>query len=268
MHSWHRAPATLRGFTPKDAPFIHAFWRSPEVQKIMEEAVGIELEFALPYEIGHTNIQLGVGGKEGVQNFPLFPEPVPAGWEEQKTAYHEVNVDDWHTDSFPYVCVLMLSNTDKIVGGETALRMPDGMLRKLRGPTMSGSCLVMQGRHMPHAALRAWNTGADHHDMLLQAEVSSSTRRHGDHQLHRAELSESSELVALFLSPDTFLHLKPRFSWTVQHSRCTKANIQRNVEFLLASGSQYESCVAIGDGLSVFRVVILLGLRGLRRLGL
>jgi hypothetical protein len=230
MHSWYRAPATLRGFTEKEAPFIHAFWRSPEVHKIMEEAVGIELEFALPYEIGHTNIQLGASGKEGVQEFPLLPEPVPAGWEEEKSVYHEVNVDDWHTDSFPYVCVLMLSNTDKMVGGETALRMPDGSLRKLRGPTM-GSCIVMQGRHMPHAALRAWNTG-ERITMTCSYRPKSPALRDDTEITNSLELSYLNELTGQF-ALERFKVLKKKSEYMIaQMEKAKKEALEREPDNL------------------------------------
>lgn len=42
----------------------------------------------------------------------------------------------WHTDSFPFVCVVMLSDCTNMVGGETALRTADGDVRKVRGPEM------------------------------------------------------------------------------------------------------------------------------------
>ena len=42
----------------------------------------------------------------------------------------------WHTDSYPFVCVLMLSDCTNMVGGETALRTPNGQVMKVRGPGM------------------------------------------------------------------------------------------------------------------------------------
>lgn len=41
---------------------------------------------------------------------------------------------DWHTDSYPFVCVTMLSDCTQMLGGETALRTGDGSIRKVRGP--------------------------------------------------------------------------------------------------------------------------------------
>ena len=42
----------------------------------------------------------------------------------------------WHYDSFPFVCVVMLSDCTDMVGGETALRLPSGEIKKVRGPSM------------------------------------------------------------------------------------------------------------------------------------
>lgn len=49
-------------------------------------------------------------------------------WEDDKP------IVDWHTDSYPFVCVTMLSNCEFMTGGETALRMGDGEVLKVRGP--------------------------------------------------------------------------------------------------------------------------------------
>ncbi|KIX09804.1 uncharacterized protein Z518_00885 [Rhinocladiella mackenziei CBS 650.93] len=158
IHWWPRSPACLRGFTKEEAPFTHAFWTSPEVIKIMSDLATIDLEVSLPYEIGHTNVQLGYGGRGALKDLSLEPVPVPAGWEEKEGEYDNVPVDNWHTDSFPYSCVMMLSNTSKMIGGETALQLPDGTVKKLRGTTL-GSAILIQGRHIRHAALRATGTG-------------------------------------------------------------------------------------------------------------
>lgn len=51
-------------------------------------------------------------------------------WEEDKP------IVDWHTDSYPFVCVTMLSDCTDMVGGETALKTGDGDIMKVRGPQM------------------------------------------------------------------------------------------------------------------------------------
>lgn len=51
-------------------------------------------------------------------------------WEDDKP------IVGWHEDSYPFVCVLMLSDCTRMVGGETALRAADGSVLKVRGPQM------------------------------------------------------------------------------------------------------------------------------------
>lgn len=46
------------------------------------------------------------------------------------------NAVAWHYDSFPFVCVMMLSDCTDMVGGETAVRKPSGEVMKIRGPAM------------------------------------------------------------------------------------------------------------------------------------
>lgn len=58
----------------------------------------------------------------------------------------------WHQDSFPFVLVLMLSDTTNMTGGETAIRTGNGDIMKVSGPK-KGWGVVLQGRHINHIAL-------------------------------------------------------------------------------------------------------------------
>lgn len=42
----------------------------------------------------------------------------------------------WHRDSYPFVCVTMLSDCTGMTGGETALKSASGEIMKVRGPSM------------------------------------------------------------------------------------------------------------------------------------
>ena len=48
----------------------------------------------------------------------------------------ETSAFAWHYDSFPFVCVTMLSDCSDMVGGETAIRTSSGEIKKIRGPSM------------------------------------------------------------------------------------------------------------------------------------
>lgn len=108
---------------PSYASFVHEAWRHPKTLAIISKIAGIDLVPCMDYEIGHVNVS--VQGRN--------PEPTEAG----SAAEADDNpIVDWHTDSYPFVCVLMLSDASSMVGGETALRTGDGEIIKVRGPQM------------------------------------------------------------------------------------------------------------------------------------
>lgn len=157
----------LRGMAPRYAPFIHAFWNSPEVLRIMSENAGVELIPAMDYETSHINVQLGPGGIDAVRNTPVEP-PVAT-----KDAINEFEaalpvakqavtdqakpIIEWHKDSHPFVCVVMLSDAQHMVGGETELMGGSpGQTLKVKAPQM-GSAAILQGRYITHTAAPAAN---------------------------------------------------------------------------------------------------------------
>lgn len=112
----------------------------------------------MEYEIGHINISIHNG-------------------EDNKGSVPVVN---WHKDSYPFVCVVMLSDATEMKGGETALRTGTGEIMKVRGPQMvssflpydiwqsievdkeflriiQGSAIILQGRYITHIALPSTN---------------------------------------------------------------------------------------------------------------
>jgi hypothetical protein len=145
IHYSRPGSVQLRGMAPRYAPFIHSFWNSPEVLKIVSEHAGVDLVPVMDYETCHTNIQLGPGGLDAVRNTPVEP---PAATEDaiQQFKEHEPKLDvetdqkapivGWHNDSHPFVCVVMLSDARNMVGGETELRKGDGTTLKVKAPQM------------------------------------------------------------------------------------------------------------------------------------
>jgi len=113
------APKQLRGYAPHHGKFTFNAWKHPETLSIISKIAGVELVPVIDYEIAHINLS------------------VPADKEELA---HSTNDDDeaivgWHRDSYPFVCVLMMSDTTNMVGGETALRTGTGEIKKVRGPS-------------------------------------------------------------------------------------------------------------------------------------
>jgi hypothetical protein len=75
----------------------------------------------MDYEIGHIN--MSVPGKK-IQ----YDKNVMVTEEDEEA------IVGWHRDSYPFVCVLMMSDTTGMIGGETALRTGNGEIKKVRGP--------------------------------------------------------------------------------------------------------------------------------------
>ncbi|CAM1509679.1 Fc.00g000140.m01.CDS01 [Cosmosporella sp. VM-42] len=166
LHQTLPGSAMLRGMAQRYTPFIHAFWNSPEILKIVSDIAGVDLVPALNYEICHTNIQLGAEGLDGVKATPVVPPEAivktSAKSESQQQRFSSENngYDDaivkWHKDSHPFVCVVMLSDARNMEGGETVLMGGDGKTIPVRAPQM-GSAVVLQGRHINHVALPVTN---------------------------------------------------------------------------------------------------------------
>lgn len=121
------------------APFIHDAWHSEETLSIISKIAGVDLIPCMDYEVGHVNISVKSGQQAADERAAVEREQKSyaedegiAGcpWEDDKP------VVGWHNDSYPFVCVTMLSDCTDMVGGETALRKPNGEIMKVRGPQM------------------------------------------------------------------------------------------------------------------------------------
>lgn len=106
---------------------------------IISKIAGVELMPQMDLEIGHVNLMVK-SDNETQQELDMidrerqsFADDEGIGgcpWEDDKP------VVGWHTDSYPFVCVLMLSDCTNMVGGETALQTGRGDILKVRGPEM------------------------------------------------------------------------------------------------------------------------------------
>lgn len=95
-------------------------WTSPETLRIVSAVAGIDLIPNMEYEIAHINVSV--------------PDD-----EDSSSGGSTPPVVNWHKDSYPFVCVLMLSDATEMMGGETGLRTGTGELMKIRGPQMVSS---------------------------------------------------------------------------------------------------------------------------------
>lgn len=73
LHHTRPGSVQIRGLAPRYASFIHSFWHSPEVLKIISENAGVDLIPAMDYEICHVNFQIGPDGAKSIRETPIHP---------------------------------------------------------------------------------------------------------------------------------------------------------------------------------------------------
>lgn len=101
-------------------------WTNPDTLRIISSITGVDLVPVMDYEIGHINISVNDNPDGTTQAAPVV---------------------NWHKDSYPFVCVLMLSDASEMRVGETALRTGQGEIKKVRGPQM----VISPSSSMSHA---------------------------------------------------------------------------------------------------------------------
>lgn len=151
------AACQLRGYASKYAPFNYDAWHHPDTLAIISKIAGVDLVPMGDYEIANINLSVKTDAQTKEELATINKEKrliaddegiSGCQWEDDKP------VVGWHTDSYPFVCVLMMSDCTDMVGGETALRTADGEILKVRGP-QQGCAVILQGRYITHQALRA-----------------------------------------------------------------------------------------------------------------
>ncbi len=130
--SSERTPSVYRG-TAHVSECLRKLWRSDEIKTILSDAFGYLIEpHPMNYELAHINLQ-------------------------PKDLGHGKPVDDWHRDSYPLVCIVMLSDAESMEGGELVIKDGLGQEIALRFPK-AGYAIILQGQHVPHCARAATNT--------------------------------------------------------------------------------------------------------------
>lgn len=101
---------------------MHQAWKDPKLLSIISKIAQVDLVPVYDIEIGNINISVQT------------PNKLEADAEEKLS--DELPVTKWHNDSYPFVCVVMMSDASAMRGGETALKCGTGEIIKVRGPQM------------------------------------------------------------------------------------------------------------------------------------
>ncbi|KAH8726322.1 hypothetical protein GQ44DRAFT_706118 [Phaeosphaeriaceae sp. PMI808] len=156
-YSTNIAASQLRGYARLHAPFTYAAWNHPETIAIVSRLSGVDLIPWSDYEIAHINLSAVQTEEQAQAELNAFQSRRELIHSDEGTDVSSSEDDKpivgWHTDSYPFVCVLMLSDCTNMVGGETALRTANGNIIRVRGPK-KGSAVILQGRYITHQALR------------------------------------------------------------------------------------------------------------------
>lgn len=132
----------IRGHARDHDSFTYEAWKHPETLKILSKLANVELDHVFDYEMAHSNISIKLTQDE--------EEFKPLDDEEEELSQVKGSVT-WHYDSPQMVCVLMLSDTTNMMGGETALQTGNGKVAKVKGPKQ-GWATLLQGRILKHIA--------------------------------------------------------------------------------------------------------------------
>lgn len=145
----------VSGFV-EDAPFCKSAWSHPETLKIFSSLMGIDLFTPHTFSKGHINASFTPRPRD-------TPPPVidnSIDYEALKKKQNQ-NGDipsslNWHYDSVPVVCVMMLSSPPNMIGGETAIRDGEENVIRVENPT-EGQGTLLQARVIKHIATKPLN---------------------------------------------------------------------------------------------------------------
>ncbi|KAG9592058.1 hypothetical protein KCU97_g6688, partial [Aureobasidium melanogenum] len=143
----------------KKSKFLHDFWNHPETLRILSGLMQAPLVPIFKIEEGFVSVQTKSSKNVEEMKKEVSIEPdhrLIELSEEEKNAdpLKSGSIIPWHFDSYPYACIIMLSHTDGMVGGETFIKCGDGSITKVEGPKY-GCAYIIQGGILEHLASRA-----------------------------------------------------------------------------------------------------------------
>lgn len=145
------APCVMRGVTHYSR-YIDQLWSSPELSALLSAVSGVALKpHPMKLERAHVNIQKA--------HSPNVPAVAPAAKIQNELETEPPQpVFDWHLDSQPFVCIVMLSDPpEDAIGGQTMVRTPNNKEEFGLTFPQAGYAYFMQGSVLPHCAMPAIN---------------------------------------------------------------------------------------------------------------
>lgn len=146
--------------------FTHDAWMHPKTMELVSKISGVDLKIVMDSDIATTNINISSTEKAEQERIDAESELAL----KTKGGDSMPAVVGWHKDSPPYVCVLMISDTTCMIGGETYLRKGNGELACVPGPRR-GYAAVLQGHLIEHLASKP--RGATERITMVSAYVAA-----------------------------------------------------------------------------------------------
>ncbi|EGV62851.1 hypothetical protein PSN45_001043 [Yamadazyma tenuis] len=132
-----------------DTIFCKAAWNSPELRGIINEIMNDKLTIPHQFSLSHVNVSLADSSKP-----QLDPD---VDYKALKSVNDKMAAGvNWHYDSPPLVCVVMLSAPEEMIGGETGIRLGDESILRIPNTTV-GCATMLQGRVIKHIATKPVN---------------------------------------------------------------------------------------------------------------
>ncbi|ODV62061.1 uncharacterized protein ASCRUDRAFT_33351 [Ascoidea rubescens DSM 1968] len=171
---------SVRGFARESCPFTYEAWKHPKSIEAVSSMAGVPLKIVMDYEVAHTNVAMKNPDDAEQETIAHNRELINKGeffGKEQMIP----SIVGWHYDSYPFVAVLMLSDTKKMIGGETIIKLGNGKVVSVEGPQL-GYCTVLQGRLVEHIAPKP--LGYTERLTAVSSYVAADPLKHEESVLH------------------------------------------------------------------------------------
>ncbi|ODV96570.1 hypothetical protein PACTADRAFT_32073 [Pachysolen tannophilus NRRL Y-2460] len=143
----------LGGFTKYGtSPFLKDALSHPRTLEVFSKVIGLQVRNFCDFENGHINFGIKSKEQAAIERESITEIEAKTQLFLKGDSSAIDSVVNWHFDSNPYTAVIMLSPTDEMIGGETALTKGSGEI-VLTKQTPQGSVSLVQAGAIRHLAL-------------------------------------------------------------------------------------------------------------------
>lgn len=138
-----------------ETTFTKQAFGSEELTDIINEVMEDVLYMPHQFSMSHVNVSLAHNGDDAKENEPVDYDKLKQ--DQDRDVANITSGVNWHYDSPPLVCVMMLSAPENMVGGETGVRLGDDKSIMRIPNAKEGYGTMLQGRVIKHIATKPMN---------------------------------------------------------------------------------------------------------------